>query len=583
MQSTQNIGGYTLYERLGQGGMGQVWRAKDSSGNDVAFKLIHPVACQDKQTYQRILREVSILSKLDTDSIASLIDYELDENPPFVVTEFIDGLTLSQYIKEYGTMSYEQAGKLAIKLYQTLHYLHSRSVIHRDIKPANIIISATDATPVLIDFGIAQQEYDDRITHTGMVSGTPGYLAPEVFAGKALNTACDFWALAAVIGYVLTGKNPFGSDSWASVMLRVQRGELVYTDEDLPAEYRQVLAMCLNPDLDKRADFSVLIDALQDISSVPALLEEDSDTVVYRVDDTSVMASDESVPNTCSQEPKYTSEVPEFIQRSFSQQTQDTSYLPEEPAYTAEGVAEQHDTDLLHEAVPRMYVPTRNFDSGEYPTRQYVSPSFSPTATDDTQQGGSEDTSPEGVQSKTSIKLLTFVFMVLFTADLAGLFTADVPSFEYFGFVSSSVVLLFMAFIGSVQVDESKTKVANFFSGLLLSPWYLVKALVVTAVFWLIAFVSLTLVLVFMGVENVYGIATEIATSASVDSLYATHDSLRVYLFVLVGFSVAMIFYSSKYIWRGAKVILSAMELTFFKAVFLYIIMLVLLGIFVLF
>ncbi|MDO5049292.1 MAG: serine/threonine-protein kinase [Actinomycetaceae bacterium] len=212
------FGGYELLRPLGKGGAAVVWEVVDEGGAHFALKLLHPAIAADPSSRQRLAREASTLNRIRNKGVASVVDLETDGSHPFVVTELIRGLTLRDELRESGPMGFEEALTIARSLKSTLEAVHAAGVIHRDLKPSNIILG--EQCPVLIDFGIAQSDDDDRLTATGLVSGTPGWVAPEVLRGDSPNEGSDWWAWSAVLLNMLTARPPYGGGGFEAVAAR---------------------------------------------------------------------------------------------------------------------------------------------------------------------------------------------------------------------------------------------------------------------------------------------------------------------------------------------------------------------------
>lgn len=249
-QSGDELGGYRLIRPLGHGGSGVVWEAEDEGGNSFALKLLHPAIAADPVSRQRLAREASTLNRIRNDGVAQVVDLETEGDVPFVVTELIDGLSLRDDLKENGPLPFADARYILETMRETLDAVHERGVIHRDLKPSNIVLGPLG--PVLIDFGIAQAEDDDRLTSTGLVSGTAGWVAPEVLGGKDPDRASDWWSLIAVFLTMLTARQPFGSGGAEAVLSRVWMG---HPDTDgLHPELADLIRQALAP-VDQRLAF----------------------------------------------------------------------------------------------------------------------------------------------------------------------------------------------------------------------------------------------------------------------------------------------------------------------------------------
>lgn len=256
------VGNYRLIRRLGQGGTSSVWQAQDQSGGKVALKMLHPAIATDQEARERLTREANAINRVRSEGVANIIDIETEGSEAFIVTELIDGQTLAQDVSENGPWDLEDLVDLAQSLAHTLQLLHAAKVVHRDLKPANVMVSQRG--PVLIDFGIASVKGADRLTDTGLVSGTPGYLCPEVLAGKEPDEAADWWALAAVLLFCSTGRPPFGTGPTEAVLARVSSGgcQCVGANPQVAA----ILQRALNPDPALRPDPQTWLSQLRQLS-----------------------------------------------------------------------------------------------------------------------------------------------------------------------------------------------------------------------------------------------------------------------------------------------------------------------------
>lgn len=216
------VGGYTVVAPLGAGGMGTVYRAVDGGGTPVALKLLHPAAGADAETRARLLREVAALQRLRHPGVAAVLDAEADSSEAFLVTELVDGVDLEETVRRDGPLTPSALAALASGLRDALVAVHAAGVLHRDLKPSNVLV--TDHGPVLIDFGLAHGEQDERVTSTGIVVGTPGYLAPEQLDGADPDEAGDWWGWAALLAFAATGRPPFGRGRVATVLARTRAG-----------------------------------------------------------------------------------------------------------------------------------------------------------------------------------------------------------------------------------------------------------------------------------------------------------------------------------------------------------------------
>lgn len=269
-----DVGGYTLLTRLGSGGMGAVWHARASDGSDVALKLLHPAFAADPEARARLVREVASLRRVQGDRVARVLDAEVEDDTAFIVTQLIDGLSLEQSVAQEGAFDPVDVHPMAQGLAEAIQAVHQAGLLHRDIKPGNVML--TYSGPVLIDFGIAQLADDSRLTHTGFVTGTPGYLDPATLAGGALSHDGDWYGWAAVLLFAATGRPPFGKGPFEAVLGRMTTG---MADVDgLDPRVAAAFKAALDPNPTRRHGPEALITVLQasaegTLDALPAALD----------------------------------------------------------------------------------------------------------------------------------------------------------------------------------------------------------------------------------------------------------------------------------------------------------------------
>ncbi|WP_296665519.1 serine/threonine-protein kinase [Demequina sp.] len=205
------VGGYRVLGRLGAGGSGSVYRVVDGEGREAALKLVD--AKDDEVAAARLDREVRALQSLRHPAVPHILDAELEDDETFVVFQFVAGETLFDYIQAHGPMPAPELADFAERTASALEAVHAAGVIHRDVTPSNVMVGPDG--PVLIDFGLAHRAEDNRLTREGLVSGTPGYVAPEVIDGAEPGPQADRWSWAATVAYAMTAQAPFGSGTGA--------------------------------------------------------------------------------------------------------------------------------------------------------------------------------------------------------------------------------------------------------------------------------------------------------------------------------------------------------------------------------
>jgi WD40 repeat protein len=206
------IGRYRIERRLGSGGMGVVYLGHDDrAGTLAAVKLIRPEYATDPRLRARLRREVAAAQRVPRFCTAAVLDFDVDTDPPWVATEYIDGPTLDTALLEHGRLTGPALATFAVGVAVALRAIHQQGVVHRDLKPSNILLSTIG--PRVIDFGIARLDgADTPLTRTGSVVGTPAYMAPEQLRGDPVTAAVDVFAWAGVVTFAATGRAPFAGD-----------------------------------------------------------------------------------------------------------------------------------------------------------------------------------------------------------------------------------------------------------------------------------------------------------------------------------------------------------------------------------
>lgn len=260
------MGDYTLLTRLGEGGMGIVHLARHADGRRVAFKVLRPHVVGDEEARARLAREVATLTRVRSPWVAEFLDADPWAEVPYVVTRYVPGLSLHDHVQEEdGPVAGSDLLWLAGCLAEGVAAVHHADVLHRDIKPSNVLMEGR--TPILIDFGLARVADDPRLTQTGWLLGTPGYLAPEILYGDDATAAADVYAWAATVAYAATGRAPFGRGPSMAIMDRARRGEHDLRGVDRPLA--DVLDAALDPDPLARPSLVELLAWLRPLSTQP--------------------------------------------------------------------------------------------------------------------------------------------------------------------------------------------------------------------------------------------------------------------------------------------------------------------------
>ncbi|RKS04922.1 serine/threonine protein kinase [Nocardiopsis sp. Huas11] len=214
----RELDGYRILSRLGRGGMGTVYLAKDAADRTVAVKLIHPDLTDDEDFRRRFAREVESARRVARFSTAGVIDARLDGDPLYIVSEYVPGPNLDQAVRADGAMAGGTLESLALGVAAALTAIHGSGVIHRDLKPANVLLSPVG--PKVIDFGIARALDDagGALTRSSQLMGTPSYMAPELILGQQATAAGDIFAWGCLVAFAGTESAPFDAATVPAVL-----------------------------------------------------------------------------------------------------------------------------------------------------------------------------------------------------------------------------------------------------------------------------------------------------------------------------------------------------------------------------
>jgi len=226
VERPSQYGNYQLGKMVSEGGMGQVWEATDTVlHRRVAVKVMKESLSQDKDYTQRFLSEARIVAKLNHPNIVQIYQAGQVEGDLFIAMEFVEGDWIYDHRKGAG-VSWIKAKPLFRQVLEGIKIAHQEGIVHRDIKPSNIMLDHNDRVKIL-DFGLAKSNDEDlRLTTTGQVMGTVSYLAPEVVAGQGYTMQSDIFALGLVLFEMLTGKNPFLSDSALATLENIRSKDI---------------------------------------------------------------------------------------------------------------------------------------------------------------------------------------------------------------------------------------------------------------------------------------------------------------------------------------------------------------------
>ncbi|MEU2064147.1 PQQ-binding-like beta-propeller repeat protein [Streptomyces sp. NPDC013455] len=221
----RQLGSYRMLRRLGAGGMGRVYLARSPGGRTVAVKVVRPDLAADAGFRERFRHEAEIAQAVSGQYTASVVDADPEAPLPWLATSYVLGPDLTEVVATHGPLPEHTVRALGAGLAAALQEIHAAGLIHRDLKPSNVLLAADG--PRVIDFGIARAVDGTRMTQTGVVVGSPGYMPPEQAMGKDVGPAGDVFSLGAVLAFAATGRSAFGDGtaSHAALLYQVVHGE----------------------------------------------------------------------------------------------------------------------------------------------------------------------------------------------------------------------------------------------------------------------------------------------------------------------------------------------------------------------
>lgn len=243
---------YRLEERIGGGGMGEVWRGTDEVlGRTIAVKIMLPSLVREPGFAQRFLTEARAMASINHPGVVDIHDYRSDEAGAFLVMEYVPGESLAQLLRREGALPPARVMAMMAQAAEALAAVHAKGIVHRDLKPGNLLVR-TDGTMMLTDFGIARSPEANQLTATGAVIGTASYLSPEQALGRPAGPESDIYALGVVAYQCLRGEPPFDGDSPIQVAMKHVREEPPPLPATIPASVRAVVTKALAKDPEQR-------------------------------------------------------------------------------------------------------------------------------------------------------------------------------------------------------------------------------------------------------------------------------------------------------------------------------------------
>jgi len=238
------IAGYRLHARLGAGGMGVVYLGSTPGGRAVAVKVMRPELGDDREFRSRFRHEIEAARRVHGMYTAQVIDADPAAVPPWLATVYVPGPSLQQAVADHGPMPAQTVYRLMAGVAEALQAIHAAGVVHRDLKPSNVVLAADG--PRVIDFGIARAAEATALTRSGIVVGSPQFMAPDQISGQPVTPRTDIFALGSLTAYAVLGRPPFGCGRPEAVMYRImhQHADLA----GCPVALRTVIEQCLVKD-----------------------------------------------------------------------------------------------------------------------------------------------------------------------------------------------------------------------------------------------------------------------------------------------------------------------------------------------
>jgi serine/threonine protein kinase len=242
---------YQILQEIGRGGMGVVFQAYDKQLHEqVAVKLLSPFLSHDSEALERLKREVSSARRITHPNVIRIHDIGEAGGLHYVSMEFFAGTNLKDYVRQQGALSVMQVHQILLQLCDGLEAAHSQGIVHRDLKSQNVIVNRAGQIKI-IDFGLARTAHLDGMTATGLIMGTPEYMAPEQVAGKKVDERADIYALGIMMYELLSGKVPFTGESAIAVGFKQLKDHPVSLREStpaIPADLERIVMKALEKD-----------------------------------------------------------------------------------------------------------------------------------------------------------------------------------------------------------------------------------------------------------------------------------------------------------------------------------------------
>ena len=279
--AAEYIGAYKILHKIGEGGMALIYKAIQPSlkRTVVIKKLKDP----NREIINRFKKEALLSASFHHENLTAVYDFLYTRRSYYLVMEYVDGEDLRTIIDYMAPLPATLAGLIILDITRGLHYTHARNIIHRDIKPGNILVSYQGDVK-LIDFGVAKDNVSTRLTLTGMIVGTPAYMAPEQANGEPLSTGSDLFAAGILLYELLTGVKPFYGENNTEILSKIVRNTYIppqRLNPDIPRTYRKIIKKALHRD--KKHRYQNAGEMIKDLEqAVDWKAQSDKKTVISR-------------------------------------------------------------------------------------------------------------------------------------------------------------------------------------------------------------------------------------------------------------------------------------------------------------
>jgi serine/threonine-protein kinase len=281
MTDPAKFGRYELLERIGQGTLGVLYRARDTVlGREVAVKVMATGFLGDEGAHARFFHEAKAAARLQHVNIVTVFEFGEQQETPFIVMEFLRGFSLAERLRQRTAIPLREKVDIAVQLCAGLEAAHKQGVIHRDVKPANVWL-CLNGTVKLLDFGIATAASSNATVAD--VFASPGYMSPEQIEGRDVDARSDIFSAGAVVYEMLTGRHPFEADSPTAVMMKIVNDVPRRIDDgELPAALRTAVARALEKS--SAARYARAADFGRDLKTVKASMPNPRETATVVID-----------------------------------------------------------------------------------------------------------------------------------------------------------------------------------------------------------------------------------------------------------------------------------------------------------